>query len=129
MNHFRNFRQLITWLAIVLILGSAVAPTISHALTPQMQVTVGLSEICSDHEQELSLALDDAEENHSEHQSLHFEHCPFCVHHTAEMLLDQEFCFLFPAAQSALYPLLFFSSLRPLFAWSVANPRAPPVFA
>lgn len=129
MNHFRTFRQLITWLAIVILLGSAVAPTISHALIPQMQVTVGLSELCSDHEKEVALALDEAEESQSRHQSLHFEHCPFCVHHTVGMLLDQEYYFLFPAAQSALYPLLFFSTLRPLFAWSVANPREPPIFA
>jgi hypothetical protein len=132
MHRFLALRRLFSWFAILAILGGAVAPTISHALAKETNNTAHWSEICSTQETKVSLDSDGDEEGHLAHRaqhSLHFEHCPFCVLHAAGMPSDQKHYFLFPVAQETLYPLLFFSAPRPLFAWSVANPRAPPILS
>ncbi len=58
------------------------------------------------------------------------EHCPYCAASFNPALPPAaDATPVFAVLGSALAPRLFFTAPRPLFAWSPAHPRAPPVGA
>lgn len=57
-------------------------------------------------------------------------HCGFCAAHAASHGLPPPMTALFlPIAGRDVYPPLYYQSPRPLFPWSLAQPRAPPVLS
>ncbi|MFM9433998.1 hypothetical protein ACFDR9_001044 [Janthinobacterium sp. CG_23.3] len=121
-------RRLLAWIALAAILGLALAPTLARALAKE-----GSSEwmqICSAQGSKLVAVADLAPGEQPGPSNAGLEHCPFCALHTpAPPPAQLRFSFALPASPPALYPSLFFSAPRPLFAWSVAHPRAPPVLS
>jgi hypothetical protein len=59
--------------------------------------------------------------------AMHFEHCPFCFTHAGSFGLPLAASSVIPTSgAAAIAPLLFYRAPQPLFAWSTAQPRAPP---
>ena len=104
------------WIAMLAVLFSAIAPTISHALTPL--APYGYADICS---------ADNARKAPA--PPMHgMEHCPYCATHGGSLALA-----LPPAAAGLaviaghdFYPPLFYSAPQPLHNWTAAHPRGPP---
>jgi len=111
------------WIAILALIFSAIAPSISHAVSATANVP-GL-ELCTvdgikaPQGKSLSDAIVHA-----------FEHCPYCAAHATPPSLPplSVWHFPLPTAQQ-IFPSLYYQAPSPLFAWSTANPRAPPALA
>ncbi|MDC8760163.1 DUF2946 domain-containing protein [Janthinobacterium fluminis] len=127
MSPFLALRRLFSWIALAAILGLALVPTLSQALAKDGGSWM---QICSAQGSKLVAVADLAPADPGAPSTLQLEHCPFCVLH-APLLPTQplRFSFTLPEVAPARYPSLFFSAPRPLFAWSSAHPRAPPVLS
>lgn len=117
-------RRITAWIACFAILLLSLAPSVSHALAAP-DSTVSFTEICS--VAGLKTVKADSPVPSSPHQQLHFEHCPYCSLHAGSFAILPSFDLAMPVAdKTALRPLLFFQARHVLFAWSTAQPRAPP---
>lgn len=108
------------WIAILALLFSAIAPSVSHAVTAASTIP-GLEMCTVSGQQPLKgKSLSDA--------IVHaFEHCPYCAAHATPPSLPPPSAWHFPLPSGqAVFPALFYHAPQPLFAWSTANPRAPP---
>ena len=118
-------RRCLSWIALAAILGLALTPALA-----QMMAKGGAPawmQICSAQGGKLVAMADLAPQDSSKPSTAHLEHCPFCVLHAPLLPTPQlQISFAAPAPPPARYPSLFFSAPRPLFAWSAAQPRAPP---
>jgi hypothetical protein len=120
--------RLTVWIALCAILLAALAPSISHAVAAAKGIPNGWTEICSVGGAKL-IKLDGSVSDDSapSEKIPHIEHCPFCRHHANGFALPSSADFLMPALEkSRILPALFYQASRPLYAWSVAQPRAPP---
>jgi len=121
------------WIALLGVLFSALAPTISHAMAAS-QTALQASQtvqVCTA-EGVVSLAVDRAQPGKPAVPAPDhiFKHCPCCAAHGGAPALPSAPRFLFPLIrQATAYPALFYRSAAPLFAWRAANPRAPPATA
>jgi len=123
-------RHLAHWVAIIAVLMSSVAPTVSQAVS-LAQHGQGISiEVCSATGVKMTQVIDasvasvvsDADE-----LAQASGHCPLCVVHGSYVLpLNHELSFAKPV-NSNIYPQLFYQSPKPLFAWVALPSRAPPV--
>lgn len=122
----RAFRRLFSWIALLAILGGALAPAVSQAL--HAQGGKSFLEICTAQGTRLIAVDADANPQQSDTPQVVMEHCPFCVPHAGSqgLLPRSELVFHLPDDGARFYPPLFFSAPRPLFAWAGAQPRAPP---
>lgn len=122
-------RRFFSWLALLAVLGGAMAPTVSHALNSEG----GWLEVCTAQGIKI-IQVESApgEQGPSDprHQ-IHLEHCPFCVPHAGSLGLRPaaEQVFRLPQDRSSFFPPLFFSAPQSLFVWVSANPRAPPALS
>ena len=121
MLKFMKRKVLHTWIAMLAILFSALAPTVSHALAASTSSV--LAEMCS--VDGVKLVTADRKAPAKSMQGM--EHCSYCVTHGGSFGLPPS------AAQSFAvvsghdsYPALFYSAPQPLHTWSAASPRAPP---
>lgn len=134
------FRQrFFAWIAIVAMMVSALAPAISRATGPDergrffMEVcsAAGMHRISLSAEEavfygEQAIPAQDGEGGNA----LMLDSCPYCSASVGTAILppvDAMPVFAVVGRQPA--PRLFLVSPRPLFAWSPAHPRAPPVRA
>ncbi|MFZ6848731.1 DUF2946 domain-containing protein [Undibacterium sp. RuRC25W] len=59
---------------------------------------------------------------------LHFTHCHYCFTHAGSFALPISATIVAPLVRAHFhYPTAFYQSSLPLFAWSPAQPRAPPI--
>lgn len=122
-----NRKKLQMWIACLVILLNALAPSISHALT-SIDSKGQWVEICSA-DGTRYVSLDGSAPVKAPLDSVlhHLEHCPFCGTDGGAPPLQ-----IAPATAFALtsgydvFPALYYQSHAPLFTWSRANPRAPP---
>lgn len=136
----RRQRRLIAWIASLAILLNALVPTVAHALTFWAGIPPLVIEVCSTEGRKL-IKLDQldgskatknqatsktGQSDNSKAKS--GEHCPYCLTHSGSFGLpvDASASTLVVPARNADYPSLFYRSHSPLFAWAIANPRAPP---
>lgn len=120
------------WIACLAILFNAFAPIVSHAgeSGASARVTIEM-EVCT----ALGMAMMPAtlpEPGRSDAGKLHksMNHCGYCVVHAASHGLPPPMTPTFaPSAGRDVYPPLYYHSPRPLFPWSLAQPRAPPALA
>ena len=122
-------RHLAHWTAIIAVLMSSLAPTVSQAVS-LAQYGQGISiEVCTTTGVKMTQVIDasvasvvsDADE-----LAQASGHCPLCVVHGSYVLpLNHELSFAKPV-NSNIYPQLFYQSPKPLFAWVALPPRAPP---
>lgn len=118
----RLFRRA-TWLALVAMLGLALAPTLSHALAASNSGDPW-SEICSMGGAKMAPVQADA--GQAADAGAHLGHCPLCGQiGDAPTLPSAEY--LPVRVDGATHrPALFLHAPRTLFAWVAAQPRAPP---
>ncbi|MES2263688.1 MAG: DUF2946 domain-containing protein [Pseudomonadota bacterium] len=112
------------------ILFSALAPSISHALSA-VRADVNQVEICTvDGTRTISVGAADGKQVPKDSVQHHFEHCPYCMTHAASFALLPSTAMTFAVLGGHdLFPSLFYNAPTPLFSWSAANPRAPPASA
>lgn len=130
MYTFVKRRLLLSWIALLAVLFSALAPSVSHALAASSPLD-GLAEICTvNGVKTVKLSLADGDQPAPKSLAHHFEHCPYCMSHGGAPALP-------PANAGTVavltghdtYPPLFYHAPRSLYSWAAANPRAPPVHA
>jgi hypothetical protein len=129
MKMTKSMHRMTVWIACCAILLAALAPSISHAVAAARGIPNGWTEICTVNGAKL-VKLDGTSSSQSptpDKKASHFEHCPFCLHHAVSLGLPPNDNVLMPAVQgSHVLPSLFYQASRPLFAWTAAQPRAPP---
>lgn len=105
------------WIALLAILFSALAPTVSHALAAANPIA--------------NVQMCTADGGKAPADLKHgMQHCAFCtIHGGGDGLLPPPAVALAVLAGRDAYPPLFYAAPHPLPAWSAANPRAPPVLA
>jgi hypothetical protein len=124
----RQLRRL-TWIALTVMLALALMPTLSHALSFARGAPSALSEVCTPQGARL-VALNDQAPEPGPAAFGHLDHCPFCSLHGAALGMPPATPgHIEPAALGHAVPPLFLAAPRPLFAWSAAQPRAPPAFS
>jgi hypothetical protein len=148
-------KRLQIWIACFAIFINALAPSISHALSAPVGLS-GMMEICSasgtkwissnvvgapvtyeqatyeqaTYEQATyeQATYEQATDAQSSSPLLHLEHCPFCITHAGTFALPPSSSMSIAAIVGHdLFPALFYHSPSPLFSWSAARPRGPPV--
>ncbi len=72
-------------------------------------------------------AVQNAPEGSGHGQSL--DHCPCCTGHAAALPTAPAATHVLASNLSHVLPFLYWHAPRPLFAWTHANPRAPPTRA
>ena len=119
-------RHLSHWIAILAVLMSSVAPTVSQAAS-LAQNGQGISmEICTTTGVKMTQVIDATDADESAQAAVQ---CPLCVVHGNFVLpLNHELSFAKPV-NSNIYPQLFYQSPKPLFAWVALPSRAPPSLA
>ena len=116
------------WIAMLTILFSALAPTVSHALA-STSTSVATMEICTVDGYKLVQLLD-ADSGKVPAPTKHgMEHCAFCsTHGGSHALTASPSVTLALDGSGDLYPSLFYAALYSLHVWTAANPRGPPFF-
>jgi hypothetical protein len=102
------------------ILQGAASPDTALSALPALVASTPVAHLAGDHTP--------ASHSPSSHSpAMHFEHCPFCFTHAGSFGLPFVATIVIPTVTATtLAPVLFYRAPRPLFAWSVAQPRAPP---
>jgi hypothetical protein len=128
--HFgRLARKLIAWIACAAILAGSMAPLLTQALerSPSGSSGQGRIEVCTAMGT-LMVDADGGPVHEDEVPADHaWQHCDCCASHTTALGMP-------PASSATVFvpsirpglPELFLKSPRTLFAWSTAQPRAPP---
>jgi hypothetical protein len=133
-QHWR-MRARIAWIACLAILFNALVPLVSHAMdavSPAPAQAVMELEVCTAlgmQTMPLGLAPAGQEQERSAEGKLHktMSHCAWCAAHASPHGLPPPTHAAFaPAAGRDAYPPLYYHASRPLFPWSLAQPRAPP---
>ncbi len=125
-------RHLAHWIAIIAVLMSSVAPTVSQAVS-LAQHGQGISiEICTTTGVKMTQVIDASIANvasDADESSQANGDCPLCVVHGSYVLpLNHELSFAKPLNIN-IYPQLFYQSPKPLFSWVALPSRAPPPLA
>jgi hypothetical protein len=122
-QHIRHRLRLFTWLALVAMLGLALAPSVSHALSAQ-HTSNPWTEICS------SSSSNSGEPAGSGGAAMHLGHCALCsVAASAIGMPPAPIVVPLPSAGGRHLPTLFLAAAHSLFAWSPPQARAPPLFS
>jgi len=110
-----------TWLALFAMLGLALAPSVSHALSAQQQSNPW-TEICS--------ASGSSGQPDRGTPTMQLEHCAMCVVAGHAMGMPPAPVAALPTPERAAHvPALFLDAAHSLFAWSPPQARAPPFFS
>jgi hypothetical protein len=118
----------VTWIALTAMLALALLPTLSHTLSFSRGAPSALSEVCTP--QGARVVANDSLPDPSPAAFGHLEHCPFCsLHAGAWGMPPATPGHIEPLALAHAVPPLFLAAPRPLFAWSAAQPRAPPAIS
>jgi len=120
-------RRLAAWTALFAVLAAALMPALSHAFAPDKVATKWI-EVCSTMGPMSIEVPADGPGFPKAPKASDFEHCPFCSAQAAPAaILPPTLSALLLPALSEPPPPLFLHAPRPLFAWTAAQPRAPPV--
>jgi hypothetical protein len=123
MLNFVKRQTLHIWIAMMAVLFSALAPTVSHALAASSSTPSVLLEMCT---VDGAKSVDGSKQSPTDSMQ-GMEHCAYCLTHPSTPALPPP-----PMAGFAvigghdLYPALFYSAPQPLHTWSAAKPRGPP---
>ena len=123
-------RRFAAWIACFAILLAALAPSISRAVANAKQESgSGWAEICSVAGIRFVQVDDGVADEKSGGKAMQMEHCAFCSTHAGSVGLPptSPVLPLLVASGTAIFPSLYYQSPSPLFIWSTAQSRAPPV--
>ncbi len=116
-------RTLHIWIAMLAVLFSALAPTVSHALAASSATPSVLLEMCT---VDGTKSADGSKQAPSDSMQ-GMEHCAYCLTHASTPALPPPAVAGFAVIGGHdLYPALFYSAPQPLHTWSAAKPRGPP---
>lgn len=121
----RTVQAFAAWIATIAILMAALAPSVSYALMVNGAGPATLGEVCTAGPSKLvKFAVDSDTKSGTKHA----EHCSFCCTYVPPVVLPPATEHLLPVSLNLIErPSLFYQSPRPLFTWSAAQSRAPPV--
>jgi len=120
-------RKLISWLATLAILMSALAPSISQALSVSQAGKGFVAEICTTSGTKLNQVIGD--EDSSSKPAAMEGHCPYCVVSSLYLLPTTVALEFHAPTQYVRQSLSSYQSYRPLFSWLSLPSRAPPVLS
>jgi hypothetical protein len=121
-------RVLHVWVALLAILFSALAPTVSRAVAASYG-TPDTVEICTAYGYKVVKRAAGGEQAPAS-STAGMDHCAFCaIDGTAHALPHNPSMTLPSSSGRDIYPPLFYAAPHALHAWSAANPRAPPRIA
>lgn len=121
-------QQMIVWFALLGVLFGTLAPALSHAMPSSHPATIEM-QICSAAGTTTMFVDVGGREAPAPDGALHlFDHCPYCSQngHLPALLPSTQTVLPAPAL-AAGRPARFYQSATPLFPWTAASPRAPPV--
>ena len=123
MHKFVKQHVIYVWIAMLGVLFSALAPTISHAMVAQAGEQVQVCTMEGMKTITVAKALS-GKPGPAEHV---FQHCPYCTTHGSMDSIPPTapFVFVLPDLSSS-YPPLFYRLATPLFSWTATKPRGPP---
>ncbi|RZI42577.1 DUF2946 domain-containing protein [Herbaspirillum sp. HC18] len=126
MNKFT--RRITAWIASFAILLAAFAPLISHAMSNAANAGKGWVQVCSHAGTKMVKVDSKLDPTAPAEKGVKANHCPFCITHADSFGFPPTAGFALPApdAEQSL-PILYYQSPRPLFIWTAAHSRAPPV--
>lgn len=129
MKHMAKQQTLRIWIAMLAILFSALAPSISHALAAANGAGDKM-EVCTSNGYKLVKGPDSDNSKAPTLAKDSMKHCAFCTTHGGSYALtDAPSVPLALDAGRDMYPPLFYTATHSLHAWSAASPRAPPFLA
>jgi len=118
-------RVLIAWIALLAVLFGALAPAVTHAMTPKGSPPQWL-ELCGANGIKRVQLPDDGTPQQPDLMQ-HMEKCPYCAAHASPQAFTPPEVFSFAVVGGHdLYPSLFHQAPTPLFSWAAAKPRGPP---
>jgi Protein of unknown function (DUF2946) len=120
----RKRSKLISWIATLAILMSALAPTISHALSLSKASKGFVAEICTTSGIKLAQAID---EDSSPSPSAAEGHCPYCVVSPLYLLPNATAIEFHAPGCYTKQSLFSYESPRLLFSWLSLPSRSPPI--
>jgi hypothetical protein len=120
-------RTLHLWIAMLAILFSALAPTVSHALAAGQPADQGLM-LCTVNGYKM-VKLPGGDDK-APADAKNMQHCAFCtIHGGADALPSSPSVALALRTDRASHPPLFYRAPRTQHIWSAAQQRAPPFLA
>ncbi|MFL6672309.1 MAG: DUF2946 domain-containing protein [Massilia sp.] len=127
MHRLAKTKVLHAWIALLAFLFGVLAPTVSHALAASA-AQAQPAEICTSAGIQSLVHASGHDVEQSSDSILHgFKHCEFCGIHAGSFAFPSPPMLVFAVLDGHdLFPSLFYQSPSPLFAWTVANSRAPP---
>ncbi|WP_338764233.1 DUF2946 domain-containing protein [Massilia sp. METH4] len=115
------------WVTLAAMLLAVVAPALAHAFAPHARAVTITAEICSATGMAGMQQIVAEEKSPASSHQAHFEHCPFCQTGSSPLALPSATYVLPLLAGTPPRPALFYRSPTPLFAWTAAKPRGPPL--
>ncbi|QBE65902.1 DUF2946 family protein [Pseudoduganella lutea] len=142
MSNLRQWKRLVTWLAVAAMLAAALLPSISYALAANgaesRLMNTMLAGICAPSGMRYDAATITAvmattiagdDDKVPGKQAGHMDDCPWCRLASDLPALPAAGLAIAPQADAALLPPLFYHSPAPLFTWAAGKPRGPPLLA
>ena len=125
----RQWRACFTWLAFIAILAAALMPSVSRALAQDRAGNPMMAEICAP--SGMSYAGMRAPDMQSPDTKAigHMDDCAYCRFHADTPALPAMAITVEPGKVASPHPPLFYHAPTPLFAWTAAKPRGPPLLA
>jgi hypothetical protein len=118
----RYWRTCFTWMAFAALLAAALMPSLSRALTSDRIGNIMMAEICA------PSGMSYADKQNPEDKSIaHMDDCDYCRLQADTPALPVTIPMAAPGKIAAPRPALFYHSPTPLFAWTAAHPRGPPL--
>jgi hypothetical protein len=124
-----RMRARIAWIACLAILFNAFAPLVSHATASSGAAPAVMQiEVCTAMGMRtMPVVLSGDDDASSGKLQKDMNHCAYCVFHaTTHGLPPPMLASFVPPGGRDAWPPLYYHSSRPLFAWALAQPRAPP---
>lgn len=121
--HTRLSRAITSWIAVLAVLMSALAPSISHALAKGGSVS--WVEVCTDRG---SKWIDPSSGEEAPSPGATSDLCPYCVFHAEAAIVGPVSTQVPFVAQARYVPPAFLRAPRVAHAWRAPHSRAPPQF-
>ena len=127
-------KRLTSWIAILAVVFSSLAPSISHAFPAKNNQPTLLQELCSAQGVKRFVAVDlavDTQKAPSQNQAaMHFEHCPYCATHAGSVAITTTPIALFLAEINATEHIQIDAQVLPSAFYQVTPPsHAPPAIS
>ena len=126
MRNILKPNKFIHWLAVIAILMSAVAPTVSQSLSSKTS-SLDYTYVCTASGMKAeALSGDRSKDTQSNHKQAMGDHCGYCVFQGTYFVPTDGSIRFDPSKLASFYPELYYQSPKPLNAWIKLPSQAPP---